>query len=218
MHGYKVHGGGELLAWAAVDYENFLAEQPDITTRKEWRQQLLAVTRHLLENRWPLRIHATYDESTNHILDVFEKAHALEVADGRLGFAGIRWAFNHGETLKKLTLQRIKAMGGTRLHGKDQRLTREEALFHHTVGSARLSQEELLKGRIKPGQFADFAMLNAPYFEVGDEDVRHIESELTITGGKPVYGAGEFRDLVAPLEPIQPVWSPVASFGGFYSG
>jgi predicted amidohydrolase YtcJ len=287
MHGYKVQGGGEFLVWAAGDYENFLAEQPDITTRKGWHDQLLAVTRHLLKNRWPLRIHATYDESTNHILDVFEEAHALEVARGGLGFAGIRWAVDHGETLRKPTLQRIGALGGgvamqarmayageyflqrygeeatrdapplrdvidaglplglgsdatrvasynpwntlywattgnsvggTELHGERQRLTREEALFHHTVGSAWFSQEEVLKGRIRPGQFADLAVLNAPCFEVNDDDLRHIESELTITGGKPVYGAGEFASLVPPLEPIQPSWSPVASYGGYYSG
>ncbi len=285
VHGYKVQGGGEFLAWAAGDYENFLAAQPDITTRKGWHEQLLAVTRHLLKNRWPLRIHATYDESTNHILDVFDEAHALEVAAGRPGFAGVRWAFDHGETLQRPTLARIRAMGGglamqarmayageyfrerygeqatrnapplrdvleagiplglgsdatrvasynpwntlywattgrsiggTVLHGTHQRLSREEALFHHTVGSAWFSQEELLKGRIKPGQFADLAVLNAPYLSVSDNDLQAIESELTLTGGRPVFGAGDFADLVAPLPPVQPQWSPVASYGGFY--
>ncbi len=285
LHGYKVRGGGEFLAWAAGDYENFLAARPEITSRSGWHAQLLGVTRHLLKNRWPLRIHATYDESTNHILDVFEEAHALEVAEGRDGFGGIRWAFDHGETLKPATMQRIKAMGGgmamqarmayageyflerygeemtrnapplqdviaaglplglgsdstrvasynpwntlywattgksvggTPLHGERQRLSREQALFHHTVGSAWFSQEEILKGRIKPGQFADMAMLNAPYLEVGDEELKLIESELTITGGKPVYGTGEFATLAPQLPAIQPAWSPVAHYGGFY--
>lgn len=284
MNAYVLRGGGEFLVWAAGDYENFLAEQPDITTRPGWRKQLIAVTRHLLENRWPLRIHATYDESINHILDVFEEAHALEVAEQRLGFAGVRWAFDHGETLKLPTLQRIKALGGgmamqarmayageyflerygpeatlnapplrdvinaglplglgsdatrvasynpwntlywattgrsvggTTLHGRDQRLTREEALFHHTVGSAWFSQEEVLKGRLKAGQFADFAVLNAPYLRVDDEDLRHIESELTVMNGKPVHGVAEFAGLVAPLPPIEPAWSPVRDFGGY---
>ncbi len=284
MNAYVVRGGGEFLAWAAGDYENFLDARPDITTRPQWRSQLLGVTRHLLKNRWPLRIHATYDESINHILDVFEEAHGLEVRDGRLGFAGIRWAFDHGETLKAPTLQRIKTLGGgmamqarmayageffadrygreatrnappmrdvidagiplglgsdatrvasynpwltlywattgrsvggARLHGRRHQLTREEALFHHTVGSAWFSQEEVLKGRIKAGQFADFALLNAPYLAVDDEDLRHIESELTVTGGKVVHGAGEFASLAPTLAPIAPEWSPVASYGGF---
>ncbi len=284
LNGYLVRGGGEFLAWAAGDYENFLAEQPDITTRPAWREQLIAVTRHLLQQRWPLRIHATYDESMNHILDVFEQAHALEVSAGRLGFAGIRWAFDHGETLQMPTLLRIKALGGgmamqarmayageyflarygrkatrrapplrdvlsagvplglgsdatrvasynpwntlywattgrsiggTLLHGRAQQLSREEALFHHTVGSAWLSQEEVLKGRLKPGQLADFALLNAPYLEVDDRDLMHIESELTVMNGKPVYGADEFAGLAPALDPIQPSWSPVRSYGGY---
>ncbi len=284
MNAYVVRGGGEFLAWAAGDYENFLAPRPDIRTRAKWREQLMDVTRLLLKERWPLRIHATYGESINHILDVFEEAHALEVREQRLGFAGIRWAIDHGETIKAPTLQRIRGLGGgmamqarmayageyflerygkaatenapplrdvidaglplglgsdgtrvasynpwltlywastgrsvggAELHGPRHRLSREEALFHHTVGSAWFSQEEVLKGRLKPGQFADFALLNAPYLEVDDEDLRHIESELTVTGGKIVYGAGDFTAHMAPLESIEPAWSPVNVFGGF---
>lgn len=284
MNAYLVRGGGEFLAWAAGDYENFMAEQPDITMRPQWREQLLSVTRHLLKNRWPLRIHATYDESVNHILDVFNSAHALEVGEGRLGFAGIRWALDHGETLTVPTLRRIKALGGgmamqarmayageyflkrygrkatrnappmrdvlnaglplglgsdatrvasynpwntlywattgrsiggTALHGRGQRLTREEALFHHTVGSAWFSQEEVLKGRLKVGQFADFAALNAPYLEVDDRDLRYIESDLTVMNGQPVHGTGSYSGLIKPLPDIQPAWSPVRQFGGY---
>ncbi len=287
MNAYVVRGGGEFLVWAAGDYENFLDDRPDITTRPGWRPQLLAATRHLLSNRWPLRIHATYDESVNHILDVFEEAHAEEVRDGRLGFGGIRWAIDHGETIQPPTLKRIRALGGgmamqarmayageyflerygeaatrrapplrdvldaglplglgsdstrvasynpwltlywattgksvggTVLHGEAQRLTREEALFQHTVGSAWFSQEEVLKGRIKPGQFADLAVLNAPYLEVADEDLRHIESELTIMNGTIVYGAGDFASTASPLDAIEPAWSPVHAFGGYFNG
>ena len=284
LHGYELEGGGEFLAWSAGDFENFLADQPDIRTRANWDNDLLAVTRHLLKNRWPLRIHATYDESVNNILDVFQQAHALEVAEGRDGFGGVRWAFDHGETLKRPTIERIKAMGGgiamqarmayageyflerygeeatrnapplrdvieagvplglgtdgtrvasynpwdalywattgksvggTQLHGERHQLSREEALFHYTVGSAWFSQEERLKGRLMPGQYADMALLNAPYLDVADEDLPAIEADITVTGGKPVYGAGEFADLMDDLPAIQPEWSPVRDFGGF---
>jgi predicted amidohydrolase YtcJ len=286
-NGYVVRGGGEFLVWAAGDYENFLDDRPDITTRPNWRSQLLAVTRHLLAKRWPLRVHATYDESINHILDVFEEADTRERADGRAGFAGIRWAFDHGETVRQPTLRRIRALrgglavqarmayageyflerygrkltrrappmrdildarvplglgsdstrvasynpwvtlywattgrsvGGTKLHGRAQQLTRRQALFHHTVGSAWFSQEETLKGRLKPGQYADVAVLNAPYLDVSDEDLRHIESDLTITNGKVVYGSGDFSARMAPLAPIEPAWSPVREFGGYRGG
>lgn len=91
-----------------------------------------------------------------------------------------------------------------------------EALFHHTVGSAWFSQEEVLKGRLKPGQFADLAVLNAPYLDVDDEDLRHIEADLTVTGGRVVYDSGEFGGRADSLEPIEPSWSPVRSYGGYY--
>jgi hypothetical protein len=107
--------------------------------------------------------------------------------------------------------------GGEKLHGKRHRLSRKEALFHHTVGSAWFSQEELLKGRLKPGQLADFAILNASYLDVSDAELRNIESVLTIVNGKPVYGAGEFADLAPPLDPVRPDWSPVRTFGGVQS-
>ncbi len=287
LHGYEVEGGGEFLAWAAGDYENFLAGRPDFSTRKNWDAQLLAVTRHLLRNRWPLRIHATYDESVNNILNVFEQAHALEAAEGRDGFGGVRWAFDHGETLKRPTLKRIKALGGgvamqarmayageyflerygkeatrnapplrdvieagiplglgtdgtrvasynpwpalywattgrsvggTKLHAGRHRLSRREALFHYTVGSAWFSQEERLKGRLMPGQYADFAVLNAPYLDVADDDLKAIEADLTVMNGRPVHGAGAFAGLVDPLPDIMPEWSPVRAYGGYQQG
>jgi len=52
---------------------------------------------------------------------------------------------------------------------------------------------------------------------VPEEQIRHIESVLTITGGIPVYAAGAYKHLVAELEPILPSWSPVRTFGGYYN-
>ena len=108
-----------------------------------------------------------------------------------------------------------KSLGGTQLHGKRHQLSREEALFHYTVGSAWFSQEERLTGRIKPGQYADFALLNAPYLDVADEDLKSIEADLTVLAGKPVHAVGEFARLASELPTIEPAWSPVRTFGGF---
>lgn len=109
-----------------------------------------------------------------------------------------------------------RSVGGNVLHGPSQRLNREEALFHHTVGSAWLSQEELLKGRIKPGQFADLAILNAPYLDVSDGVLRDIESDVTVMNGKVVYSKGDVSEKIAPLAPIEPAWSPVRQYPGYY--
>lgn len=111
-----------------------------------------------------------------------------------------------------------RATGGTELHAGRHRLCWEEALFHYTVGSAWFSQEERLKGRLRPGQYADFAILNAPNLDVSDNDLKSIEAELTVTGGKPVYGTGSFAGAVEALPEIQPAWSPVRDYGGYQRG
>lgn len=35
-------------------------------------KELEAVVRHLVENRWPFRLHATYDETITRALNVYE--------------------------------------------------------------------------------------------------------------------------------------------------
>jgi hypothetical protein len=57
-------------------------------------------------------------------------------------------------------------------------------------------------------------VLSSDYFSVPDEEIKRLESVLTIMGGKPVYAAEEFADLAPPLPPVLPEWSPVAKFGG----
>lgn len=75
-----------------------------------------------------------------------------------------------------------KTVGGTQLYAKDNRLTREEALKLFTVGSAWFSGEEQVKRRIAPGQLADFVVLTADYLSVPEEQIKSIESALTVLG------------------------------------
>lgn len=49
-----------------------------------------------------------------------------------------------------------------------------------------------------------------------EEDISHIESLLTVVGGRIVYAAGEFEGLAAPLPDVEPSWSPVAYYGGYH--
>lgn len=64
---------------------------------------------------------------------------------------------------------------------------------------------------------ADLALLSADYFSVPEEEIKGLESVLTVVGGKVVYGAGEFEKLGPPPLPVGPDWSPVKYYGG-YSG
>ncbi len=82
-----------------------------------------------------------------------------------------------------------ETLGGLALFSEENKLSRMEALRLWTVGSAWFSQEEDVKGRITPGLYADFAVLDADYFEVPEGAIREIESLLTVVGGEPVYAA-----------------------------
>jgi predicted amidohydrolase YtcJ len=111
-----------------------------------------------------------------------------------------------------------KTVGGARLYGEGNRLDRMEALRLYTVGSAWFSGEEKKKGALVPGALADFAVLSADYFEVPEEEIKRIESVLTVLGGKVVHGAGEFAPLAPAPPPASPGWSPVATYGGYHPG
>ena len=106
-----------------------------------------------------------------------------------------------------------KTVGGTSMYPKSNRLDRMEALRRYTVGSAWFSDEESKKGAIIPGQLADLAVLTDDYFNIPEEQIKHLESVLTIVGGKVVYAASPFGDLAPPPLPITPDWSPVNYYG-----
>jgi predicted amidohydrolase YtcJ len=271
-----MEGAGENLVWSAGDFENFMAPRPELPDRME--RELAGVTRVLAKSQWPIRVHATYDESISRVLDVFEPVFKETNYNAR-------WCIDHAETISPRNIARIKALGGgiaiqdrmafagevfaerygneaaasapplrrmldagvplgagtdatrvsshnpwvslhwmvtgktvggTLLASPENRLTREEALRLYTVGSAWFSGEEEVKGRIAPGQYADFAILSADYFSVPEDQIRTIESLLTVTGGDVVYAAGAFSTLgPGPCPDVSPAWSPVARFGGY---
>src|SRR5471032_1354754 len=107
-----------------------------------------------------------------------------------------------------------KTVGGTTLYPETNRLDRMEALRRYTLGSAWFSGEEDKKGAIVQGNLADLAVLSSDYFSVPEEEIKGIESVLTLVGGKVVYGAGEFVKLAPPPLPVLPDWSPVKVYGG----
>jgi predicted amidohydrolase YtcJ len=276
LNGYVLEGGGEILLWDASDFENFMAPRPELSPQVD--RELAAVTRVIASHQWPIRIHATYDETITRILDVFEPIFKQTNYKSR-------WAIDHAETIAPRNIARIKAMGGgiavqnrlafageffaerygkeaaasaqplraivnagipvgagtdatrvasynpwlslywmvtgktvggMQLASPESRLSREEALRAYTVGSAWFSAEEDVKGRIASGQYADFAILSADYLTIPEEQIRTIESVLTVTGGDVVYSAAPFATFTPePLPPVSPAWSPVAAFGGY---
>jgi len=274
----RLNGAGENLAWSPADYENFTEPRPLRPERAD--SELEAAVRLLLDNGWGFRLHATYGETIDANLDVFDKV----AADS--GFPrGVPWFFDHAETVSEAALSRIAAMGGalsiqnrmmfqgsafrdrygaaeashtppirkmlnqgltvaagsdaTRvssynpwlslewlvrgrsiggqvLASPENRVDRDTALRMYTAAGAELSGEGDVKGILKEGYYADLAVLSADYFTAPEEDISHIESLLTVVGGRMVYAAGEFEGLAPPQPAIHPSWSPVAFFGGFH--
>jgi len=241
--------------------------------------ELKAVVRHLVQHRWPFRLHTTYDETISRALKVYEEVNR------EIPFGDLHWFFDHCETVSDRNLERIKALGGgiaiqdrmafqgeyfverygarqaqrtppirqmlaagipvgagtdaTRvasynpfvslywlitgktvggisLYPESNRLDRAEALRLYTIGSSWFSAEEEKKGSIRPGQLADLAVLSADYFSVPEEEIKRLESVLTIVGGKVVYASGPFTTLAPPPLAVSPDWSPVKEFGGHF--
>ena len=69
-----------------------------------------------------------------------------------------------------------------------QQISRQEVLY--TAQNGWFLREENDLGTIEPGKHADLVVLNRDYFTVADEDLKRINSILTVVGGRVVHDAG----------------------------
>jgi predicted amidohydrolase YtcJ len=101
---FRHNGAGEMLVFSAADFEDFRVARPDMPSEMEG--ELEEVVRILAQNRWPWRLHATYDETISRALDVFEKVNQDTPLEG------LHWFFDHAETISDQSIDRIAALGG----------------------------------------------------------------------------------------------------------
>jgi len=101
---FRHNGAGEMLVFSAADFEDFRQPRPDLPSSMEG--ELEAVVRILAENRWPWRLHATYDETIHRALNVFERVNR------DIPLKGLHWFFDHAETISDRSIDRIAALGG----------------------------------------------------------------------------------------------------------
>jgi len=101
---FRHNGAGEMLVFSAADFEDFRQPRPDMAPEMEG--ELDGVVRVLAENRWPWRLHATYDETISRALDVFERVNQ------DIPLEGLNWFFDHAETISDESIDRIAALGG----------------------------------------------------------------------------------------------------------
>ncbi len=274
---FRHNGAGEMLVFSAADFEDFRQPRPDMPPQMEG--ELEEVVTILAQNRWPWRMHATYDETIDRALDVFEKVNK------DVPLEGLNWFFDHAETISEKSIDRIaalgggvavqhrmayqgeyflerygpaaaeatppiakmlekglkvsagtdatrvasynpwvslawmitgKTVGGTRLYSQRNCLDRESALRMWTENVTWFSNEEGKKGRIVEGQLADLIVPDRDFFGVPEDEIADMTSDLTMVGGKIVYGAGDFSKLDEnEVPPAMPDWSPVRVFGGY---
>lgn len=273
---YRHNGAGEMLVYTAADFEDFLEPRPEMAATME--DELKQVVTFLAQNKWPFRLHATYNETIERALNVYEQVNKEAPLNG------LHWFFDHAETISDRNIERIRALGGgiamqhrmayqgeyfLNRYGKEQtkrtppikrmlelgvpvgagtdatrvasynpwvslywlvtgrtvggtqmyddanRLDRMEALRLWTVGSSWFSTEDGKKGALAPGQLADLSVLSADYFSVPEEQIKAIESVLTMVGGKVVYATEDFSPLAPAPLPVSPDWSPMKQYGGY---
>ena len=101
---FRHNGAGEMLTFSAADFEDFRQPRPDMPSNME--DDLEGVVRILAQNRWPWRMHATYDETISRALDVFEKVNR------EIPLTGLNWFFDHAETISQRSIDRVAALGG----------------------------------------------------------------------------------------------------------
>jgi predicted amidohydrolase YtcJ len=277
-HTLRLNGAGEMLVFSAADFEDFLEPRPDLVQSLE--SELEGVVRLLAEKRWPFRLHATYNESIERFLTVFEKVNR------DIPFNGLHWFFDHAETISDRNIERTvalgggiavqhrmafqgeyfvdrygtkaakrtppirkmlelgapvgagtdatrvasynpfislywlvsgKTVGGLALYEENNRMSREEALRLYTAGSSWFSTEQDTKGMLAAGQLADFAVLSGDYFQVPEQEIKHLVSQLTVVGGEIVHASHDFQSLAPPPLPAANDWAPTLHYGGYYS-
>ncbi|CAB3660579.1 MULTISPECIES: amidohydrolase [Achromobacter] len=101
---FRHNGAGEMLVFSAADFEDFRQPRPEMGPEMEG--ELEEVVRILAQNRWPWRLHATYDETISRALDVFERVNK------DVPLEGLNWFFDHAETISERSIDRIAALGG----------------------------------------------------------------------------------------------------------
>jgi predicted amidohydrolase YtcJ len=101
---FRHNGAGEMLVFSAADFEDFRQPRPDMPPEMEG--ELEDVIRILAANKWPWRMHATYDETISRSLDVFERVNR------EIPLKGLNWFFDHAETISDRSIDRVAALGG----------------------------------------------------------------------------------------------------------
>ena len=80
-----------------------------------------------------------------------------------------------------------KSEDGKRSYHPEQALTIEQALYNYTEAPAFAERTETRKGRLVPGELADFVVLDRDLTEIPAAEILNTKVLRTVVGGKTVY-------------------------------
>jgi len=81
---------------------------------------------------------------------------------------------------------RLTASGQMLNHA--EKMTAAEVIKMYTINAAYASHEETIKGTISPGKLADMVLLSANPTKVSAAEIKDIQVQMTVIGGKVVWG------------------------------
>jgi len=90
-----------------------------------------------------------------------------------------------------------KHMGGELIIPGEQ-ISRLDALRLYTADNAWFLGEEDSLGSIETGKLADLVVLDQPFLEIAEDELRNVASLLTLIDGKVAYATGAFSNLQSP--------------------
>jgi predicted amidohydrolase YtcJ len=77
--------------------------------------------------------------------------------------------------------------GSDRIWGREQKVSRPDALRMKTIWAAAYVGDEKKLGSIETGKLADLVVLDGDYMSVPEDQISELEVTLTIVGGRVVY-------------------------------
>src|SRR4029077_20590279 len=138
---YHHNGGGEMLVFSAADFEDFPQPRPDLPSSME--AELKPVVTLLAKNRWPFRLHATYDETITRALNVYEEVNR------EVPLKGLHWFIDHAETISQRNMDRIGGVGGG--IAIQHRMAFQGEYFRDRYGSADTKRTPPIREMLRAG-------------------------------------------------------------------
>src|SRR5882762_5749143 len=138
---YRINGAGENLVFSRGQLGGFPRPAPHLAAQHE--ADLTAVVTLLARNRWPFRLHATYDETITRALNVYE------AVDREVPFDGLRWIIDHAETISPRNIDRIRALGGG--IAVQHRMAYQGETFTNRYGKAQAGESPPIKRMLAAG-------------------------------------------------------------------